>query len=148
MTLQSWSSALGHVTGGRDKLVFVNNGLVGGNIERVINQVAEPAKAKGYNVITIPSENQLRTTCPSTIRGVSTCIAAAVFYSSPNEGRGDMWNYNIRTDAAMGRRVDVRLQNNDEEIYVLPFQHSIDWAIANVNGTVDQSSLPSKVRFQ
>lgn len=135
------------MTGSRDKVVFVNNGFVGGDIERVIAQVAEPVKARGEKVEILSSESELRDVCRSTLRGVSSCIAAAVFYSSPNEGPGARWNYSLRVDGALGARIDTKKNSNDQEIYVLPFQHSIDWAIANVNTTVNQNALPNEVRI-
>lgn len=93
----------------------------------------------------LSSESELRDTCRSSLRGVSPCIAAAVFYSSPTEGSGGRWNYSIRTDGALGAGIDVDSKTNDQEIYLLPFQHSIDWAIADVNSSVDQGSLPKEV---
>lgn len=130
---------------GRDKLVFVNNGFVGGYVEQVISIVAEPAKLRGDNVRILASESDLRDICRSNLRGVSSCLAAAVFHSSPNEGLGGIWNYTIRADAELGSRLDVHGSNTDEAKYLFPFQHSIDWAIAQVNGTIDASTLPSEI---
>jgi ATP-binding cassette subfamily A (ABC1) protein 3 len=144
--LRSFSHALDLVTGGRHKLVFVHNGLVGGDIEQVINQVSQPARSRGdVQVHRLSSESELRDVCPSSLRGVSPCIAAAVFYSSPTEGSGGGWNYSIRTDAALGSSINVDINTNDQEIYLLPFQHSIDWSIARVNASVDYDALPDKV---
>lgn len=56
-----------------------------------------------------------------------------------------MWNYSIRTDAALGSGIDVETHDNDQEVYLLPFQHSIDWAIAQVNGSDGQDALPEEV---
>ncbi|KAJ9227162.1 hypothetical protein DTO027B5_830 [Paecilomyces variotii] len=142
--IRSLADALGSVGGGRDKLVFVNNGFVGGDIERVITEVAEPARATA-NVEILTAESELRDVCRSSLRGVSTCIAAAVFYSSPQEGPQVIWNYSVRADGALGQRINVDASANDEEIYVLPFQYSIDRAIASVNTTIDQSALPTQV---
>lgn len=126
-------------------MVFVNNGLADGHIDQVINTVSQPAKARGDEVHFLSSESELRDTCRSSLRGVSPCIAAAVFYSSPTEGSGGRWNYSIRTDGALGGQIDVNSNTNDQEIYLLPFQRSIDWAIASVNSSVDQNALPNKV---
>lgn len=93
----------------------------------------------------LSSKSELRDTCRTSLRGVSRCIAAAVFYSSPTEGSGGRWNYSIRTDGALGSRINVDSKTNDQEIYLLPFQHSIDWAIANVNSSVHQDSLPKEI---
>ncbi len=79
-------------------MVFVNNGLVGGDIDRVIDQVSAPIRAGGKRVEILASPAELLNTCRNTLRGVSTCFGAAVFYSSPSEGPGGMWNYSIRAD--------------------------------------------------
>ncbi|KAL1867032.1 hypothetical protein Plec18167_008823 [Paecilomyces lecythidis] len=142
--IRSFPDALGSVGGGRDKLVFVNNGFVGGDIERVITGVANPARTT-VNVEILTTEDELRDVCRSSLRGVSTCIAAAVFYSSPKEGPDGIWNYSVRADGALGERINVDQTDNDEEIYVLPFQYSIDTAIVSVNTTVDQSAFPAEI---
>ncbi|GAD91978.1 ABC transporter [Paecilomyces variotii No. 5] len=142
--IRSFADALNSVGGGRDKLVFVNNGYVGGDIQRVITQVAEPARAT-VNVEVLTTEDELRDVCRSSLRGVSTCIAAAVFYSSPQEGPDGIWNYSIRADGALGERINVDQTNNDQEIYILPFQYSIDKAIVSVNTTVEQSAFPAEI---
>ena len=143
--LRSFADALDLVTGGRDNLAFVHNGHLGGQIEQVINQVSQPAKSRGDQVHILSSETELRHVCYSSIRGVSSCIAAAVFYSSPTEGPGEGWNYSIRADASLGARINVDKTTNAEEIYLLPFQHSIDWAIARADNTTNQDALPDKV---
>lgn len=144
--IRSLPDALGSVGGGRDRLVFVNNGFVGGDIERVITDVADLARTT-VNAEILTTEDELRDVCRSSLRGVSTCIAAAVFYSSPKEGPDGIWNYSVRADGALGERINVDQTDNDEEIYVLPFQYSIDKAIVSVNTTVDQSAFPAEVRL-
>lgn len=136
---------MGSVGGGRDKLVFVNNGFTDGNIQQVINQVAKPARQRGDDVAILSSEGNLRDTCRSSLRGTSSCIAAAVFYSSPDEGPGGRWNYSIRADGSMGDRINTDESNNDQEIYLLPLQHSIDWAIAHANTSIDSNDIPDEV---
>jgi hypothetical protein len=144
--IRFFADALSSVGGGRDKLIFVNNGFVGGDIERVISKVSESAKsATAVKVEILTTENELRDVCRSSLRGVSTCIAAAVFYSSPQEGPYGIWNYSVRVDGALGERINVDRSNNDDEIYVLPFQHSIDKTIAGLNTTIDQAALPEEV---
>lgn len=143
--MQSLTSALGSVGGGRDKLVFVNNGFIDGDIQRVIDQVAEPARQHGDQVVTLTSESDLRDTCRTTLRGTSSCIAATVFYSSPNEGPGGIWNYSIRADGSLGDRINTEKSSNAQEIYLLPLQHSIDRAIIQTNGSVDNGSIPDEV---
>ncbi|KAH1612297.1 hypothetical protein KXX21_002791 [Aspergillus fumigatus] len=143
--LSSLGAALGAVSGNRDKLVFVHNGLTGGDVEQVIHRVADPAKASAKQVHILSSEDELRELCRTSLRGVSSCIAAAIFYSSPTEGPNEYWNYSIRTDGSLGVGIKVNRNDNDQEIYLLPFQHSIDWAIAQVNSTNNGNALPSHV---
>ena len=123
----------------------MNNGFLGGNIDKVIQQVAEPARAEGKTVKIIPDEKDLQTICRNSLRGVSTCYAAAVFYASPTEGKGGIWNYTIRADGSLGTKIVTTSTKNDPEVYVLPLQHSIDFTIASLNTTVDHSALPQQV---
>lgn len=90
-------------------------------------------------------EIDLSTTCRSSIRGVSSCFGGAVFYASPSEGLGGIWNYSLRADGGLGVKIDVTTDVNDVEIYPLPLQHAIDFAIANLNTTIDQGALPPVV---
>ncbi|KAL8711465.1 MAG: hypothetical protein Q9220_004123 [cf. Caloplaca sp. 1 TL-2023] len=143
--LRSLGDALSASGGGRDTVVLVNNGFVGGNIEGVISQVAETTRAAGKIVHITSNENDLLDFCRSSLRGVSHCYAAAVFYASPSEGPGGMWNYSLRADGGLGTKIDVTDTKNDAEIYPLLFQHAIDFTIASLNTTVDQSALPSQV---
>lgn len=92
----------------------------------------------------LSSPEQLLDTCKSTLLGTSYCIAAAVFYSSPNEGPGEKWNYTLKADGSLGGgKIRTTDTDNDAEIYVLPFQHAVDWAIASVDDTVDRD-LPQQ----
>ncbi|KOC09391.1 ABC transporter [Aspergillus flavus AF70] len=145
--LQPLSETLHAITGGRDKLVFVHNDFVGGPIEKVINTVADSIQLNQDQVRShlLSSESELQELCRTSLSGVSTCIAAAVFYSSPTEGPYGIWNYSIRTDAALGAGIHVDSHKNDQEIYLLPFQHSIDRAIAQANGSTDQNALPDEI---
>jgi ATP-binding cassette, subfamily A (ABC1), member 3 len=126
-------------------VAFVNNGFTEGDIARVISEVAGPAKAQGKQVEILSSENDLRDVCRTSLLGVSTCVVAAVFYSSPSEGPGERWNYSLRADGALAAQIHVQNHNNDPEIYVLPFQHAIDWAIAQGNASISQNALPTEV---
>lgn len=143
--VRTLSNALRAATGGRDRVVFVNNGFTGGDIENVINLVAGNVKAEGRRVDILPNEEQLLTACRNTLRGYSTCYGAAVFYASPSEGPGGMWNYSLRADGGLGAKTVVNSEDNDVQIYSLPLQHAIDFAIASNNQTIDQSALPSLV---
>ncbi|KAL4967743.1 putative ABC transporter [Aspergillus stella-maris] len=142
--VRSFADALGSVGMGRDRMVFVDNGFVNGSIERVINDVAQPVRASQYEVFIVSAEDEMRELCRTTLRGMSNCIAAAVFYSSPTEGPDGAWNYTIRTDAVLGEGIDVKSSSNDQEIYLLPFQRSIDRAIARTNTSFDPNDLPEE----
>lgn len=133
------------IGGGRDIIALVNNGFTGGDINTVINQVADQVKADGATVKILSQQEDLLTVCRSSIRGVSSCYGAAVFYGSPTEGPGGIWNYSLRADGGLGDKIDVTNANNDQEVYPLPLQHAIDFAIAGQNSTIDQSALPSRV---
>ena len=143
--IRSLTEGLNAAGGGRNRLVLVNNGFTGGDIDTVIQDVANIARADGKDVRIVSEEDELLTLCRNTLRGVSTCYGAAVFYSSPTEGPGAMWNYSLRADGGLGTKIDVTNRNNDVEIYPLPLQHTIDFSIASHNGTIDQSALPSQV---
>ena len=143
--MQTLANALHVATGGRDRVVFVNNDYTGGEIEKVINLVADTVRAEGRLVEILPNEEQLLTACRNTLRGFSTCYGAAVFYASPSEGPGSMWNYSLRADGGLGNKIVVKSEKNDVQIYALPLQHAIDFAIASTNQTVDQSALPTQV---
>ncbi|KAI9878284.1 MAG: hypothetical protein M1830_001384 [Pleopsidium flavum] len=143
--IRSLGNALNAATGGRDTVVFVNNGFTGGAIDKVIQQVAQPARAEGKIVKVQSNEADLQTICRNSLRGVSTCYAAAVFYASPTEGNGGIWNYTIRADGALGSKIDTTNAKNDVEVYAIPLQHAIDFTIASLNTTIDQSALPDQV---
>ncbi|KAI9830338.1 MAG: hypothetical protein M1819_005719 [Sarea resinae] len=131
--------------GGRDRIAFVNSGFTGGNIERIINIVSAPAKDAGFEVQILAREEELLTACHSSLRGVSRCFGAAVFYSSPTEGLGGIWNYTLRADGSLGSNLHVDKSTNDVEKYPLPFQHAIDFGIASINSTVDYHALPPEI---
>jgi ABC-type lipoprotein export system ATPase subunit len=66
-------------------------------------------------------------------------------YSSPKEG--GIWNYTLRADAALGlSTVNVGVDTNDAEIFILPLQHAIDAAIASVNSTGTSMAMPATVQ--
>ena len=133
------------VGGGRNRVAFVNNGFTGGDIERVINTVADEVRAGGKAVEILPQEQDLLSSCRNSLRGYSSCIGAAIFYASPSEGPGGIWNYSLRADGGLGFKIDTTKSNNDVEIYPIPLQHAIDFAIASSNQTIDQPTLPAQV---
>ena len=142
--IRSFQDALSSA-GARDTVAFVNNGFTGGDINKVITNVAGQVQSAGKKVEILTQEGDLSTTCKSTIRGVSKCYGAAVFYGSPTEGPGGLWNYSLRADGALGTKINTQKTNNDQEVYAIPLQHTIDFAIAAQNTTVDQAAIPSQV---
>ncbi|KAI9718918.1 MAG: hypothetical protein M1812_003802 [Candelaria pacifica] len=145
VTVRSLVSALDVAGGGRNTVAFVHNGFTGGAIDRVIEQVSGPIRADGKTVEILANTEELLNTCRNSLRGVSTCFGAAVFYSSPTEGPGGMWNYSVRADGALGQKIDTTKTGNDVEIYPIPLQHSVDFAIASLNTSVDHNALPQVV---
>ena len=123
----------------------MNNGLVGGDIERVINNLSAQVRNVNRNVEVLQDQSELLTACRSSIRGVSRCFGAAVFYASPEEGAGGMWNYSLRADGALGTKIVVTDTSNDVEVYPIPLQHAIDFTIASLNTTIDQNALSTNV---
>ena len=123
----------------------MDNGFTGGDIEKVIGLVSSPAQADGKTIQILAQEEDLLTTCRNSLRGVSTCIAGVVFWSSPTEGPGGIWNYTLRADGDLGTEIDVTKHSNDQEIYAIPLQHAVDFAIASLNGTIDQAVLPAQI---
>jgi ATP-binding cassette subfamily A (ABC1) protein 3 len=142
--IRTLAEGLNAASGGRNTLAFVNNGLVNGDIDRVIETVSQ--QAPGTTIVQrLTSESELLSVCKSTLRGTTTCYGAVVFISSPTEGIGEIWNYTLRADGAFGEDIDVTKTTNDAEIYLLPLQRAVDYAIANLNTTIDQSALPQTV---
>ncbi|OAL06482.1 P-loop containing nucleoside triphosphate hydrolase protein [Phaeosphaeriaceae sp. SRC1lsM3a] len=137
--IRSFPDALSAAQGGRDKVVFVNNGYTGGEIENVIGTLSDQVRDAGLQAITLEEEVDLLTTCRGSLRGASTCFGGVTFHSSPEEGNGGNWNYTLRSDDALGTQIFVERDNNDVEIYILPFQRAIDEAIISNGGG---SSLP------
>lgn len=112
----------------------------------MINGIADPIRQAGTQVEIISNERDLANICRNSLRGTSSCIAAAVFFSSPNEGDGGKWNYSIRADGALGSKIVVDSNKNDVEIYALPLQHAIDFTISRLNNLPDATALPSEVQ--
>ena len=120
--VRSLSDALDHVSGGRNKLVFVNSGFSDGPIQSVIDRVVNETGSFGGRVEILSQEEELLTTCRNSIRGTSSCIAGAVFFSSPSEGEAARWNYTIRADGGLQTKIVTDSSKNDVEIYLLPLR--------------------------
>lgn len=142
--VRSLSNALDAAQGGRTTVALVNNGHTGGAIDSVIGNISATVRAAGKDVQILSNDVDLLTTCANSLRGVSSCYAAASFHSSPTEGQGRIWNYTIRADGSFGTEIWVNRNDNDAEIYIIPFQHAIDAAIAAQNGSGTQ--LPANIQ--
>lgn len=143
--VRSLPEGLDAAGGARNRLVLVNNGFTGGDIDAVIQDIAGQARAVGKDVEIVTQEEDLLTLCRSSLRGVSACYGAAVFYSSPTEGPEAIWNYSLRADGGLGTKLFVKNHDNDVEVYPIPLQHAIDFSIASHNNTIDQSAVPNQV---
>ncbi|KAH8887649.1 hypothetical protein GQ53DRAFT_725964 [Thozetella sp. PMI_491] len=130
---------------GRETVAFVHNGFQGGEIQRVIDDLTPIVTGAGKTAAVLASESELPRVCRASLRGVTPCYGAVVFRGSPSEGTGGLWNYTIRVDSSLGAgRVNVKRDDNDGEIYMLPFQHAIDAAISRTNnGTGGRVALPA-----
>ncbi|KAF3769793.1 P-loop containing nucleoside triphosphate hydrolase protein [Cryphonectria parasitica EP155] len=140
-SIRSLSDALAASTGNHNKVVFVNNGFTGGEIESVISNISAQVQAAGKTVEVVQEEDDLLTSCASSLRGATTCYGAVVFNSSPNEGTQGVWNYTLRADGAFGEKIYVDKTDNDVEIYILPLQRAVDSAIGFVSGNGSSSAL-------
>lgn len=144
--VRSLSNALGRASSdGRNTVVFVNNGFAGGDIDQVIDVLADQVTNAGKDAVKLSELSDLTSTCRSTLRGSSMCYGAVVFNSSPKEGKGGIWNYTLRADGALGGRIFVGEDDNDSQIYTLPLQRAVDSAIADLGASNDggSRSLPA-----
>ena len=129
--IKSFSDAL-HATGStRPNVVIVDNGIHSDDVNAVIADLATPILGNGKTLHRTSDISQLSELCPSSNGGVSNCYGAVAFHSSPGQGPGQIWNYTIYSDSALGKSVDIRSNTNDLQLYQLPFQHAIDSAIAS-----------------
>ncbi|GAP87040.1 putative ABC transporter [Rosellinia necatrix] len=139
--VRSLSSALQRASSdGRTTVAFVNNGFTGGDIDQVINVLADQVTDAGRNAVKLSELADLTSTCRSTLRGSSSCYGAVVFNSSPREGNSGIWNYTLRADGALGSRIFVTEDDNDSQIYTLPLQRAVDSAIASLGASNDGTS--------
>lgn len=146
--IRSLPNALAATTSsGRDTVAFVHGGFRGGDIERVIDELAAVVTGAGKKATVLATEIELTTTCRASLRGITPCYGAVVFRGSPSEGRGGLWNYTIRSDGALGTgRINVDKNTNDGQMYMLPLQRAVDAAIsASNNGTGNRGRLPAEV---
>ncbi|KAL2204854.1 putative ABC transporter [Sarocladium strictum] len=138
--VRSFSDALDSAASGRNTVLFVNGGFGDGAVKDVIDSLSEEVKSAGKNATTVESEDDIGYVCRSSVRGTSNCYGAVVFHSSPDQGSGGIWNYSIRADPALAREFNYKDDNNDAQIYILPFQRAIDNAIKKSNSSSSDSS--------
>lgn len=129
--------------GGRNRVVFVNNGFTGGSIEQLINSLTGPLEAAGADVRILDNEEELFDVCSSTLTGFTRCYGAVTFRGSPTEGNTGIWSYTARSDFGLGISPYVNRADNDAQVFVLPFIHAIDAGIAEIEGV----SLPRPENF-
>ena len=123
--------------GGRNRVIFVDSGFSGGDIEELISLLADPLRDAGADVRIVSDEDEIFDICPSSLTGLSRCFGAATFRASPTEGPGGVWSYTARMDAGLGVSVYVDQNDNDAQKFVLPFIHAIDSGIATLSGNTD-----------
>lgn len=140
--VRTLAEGLRGATGGRDKVAFVNSRFAGGDIDRVIDVLVEQVTAAGRTPFRLETETELLDTCPSTLRGASTCYGAVVFQGSPSEGQGGIWNYTIRADGAFGSKVIADQHDNEVQVYMLPLQRAVDSAIVAQGSSGEQLPTP------
>ncbi|KAK7931416.1 ABC transporter A family member 3 [Apiospora marii] len=141
--VRSLPEALDYASGtDRGTVVFVNNGHAGGDIDRVIDKVADVVTGAGKNATRLSDPADIGFICKSSLRAVTGCYGAVVFESSPTEGSRQIWNYTLRADGALGNKIDTTKDTNDAEIYALPLQKAVDSAIGGLTGR----SLPTETR--
>ncbi|EPE24772.1 P-loop containing nucleoside triphosphate hydrolase [Glarea lozoyensis ATCC 20868] len=139
--IRTLAEGLDAANGGRDTVAFVNNGLAGGDIDRIIDSLAQTVSDSGKKVARLNTQTDLLETCRSSLRGSTRCYGGVVFLSSPNEGTGGIWNYTLRADGSFGTRINVDKSTNEVQVYLLPLQRAVDEAIVNLNGTT--TALPA-----
>ncbi|KAI4190445.1 MAG: hypothetical protein LQ346_004915 [Caloplaca aetnensis] len=122
--------------GGRERVVFVNSGYSGRQIDELITLLAKPLRDAGADVRIVSDEDALFDLCPSSLTGLSRCFGAATFEASPTEGPGGVWSYVARMDAGLGVSLYVNRDDNDAQKFVLPFIHVIDAGIASLSGSI------------
>ena len=133
--------------GGRNRVIFVDSGFLGGEIEELISSLADPLRDAGADVRITSDEDDLFDLCPSSLTGLSRCFGAATFHASPTEGPGGVWSYTARMDAGLGISVYVNRNDNDAQKFVLPFIHAIDAGIASLSGSADLPAPQDMVEY-
>lgn len=144
-TIRPLSQAIADASSKRKTLALCNYGPRGGDLDRVIDSVAAKAKGDAGQIVEVLHDpEELLTLCKSSLSGVTKCYGAAEFYSSPKEG--GVWNYTIRVDGSHGYKINVKNNKNDAEVYVIPLQHAVDSAIAEINSSGGSKPLSDTIQ--
>lgn len=135
-SIRSFEDGLRAADSSHEKVVFIrDSSFNNGDIAQVIDTLSDQVSAAGKDPQVASSNDELRAICRSSFRGTTPCYGAVMFHSSPDEGDGGIWNYTLRGDGAFGRDFEVGKDNNDAQIYTLPFQRAIDAAIARASSS-------------
>jgi ATP-binding cassette, subfamily A (ABC1), member 3 len=117
----------------RSRLVLINNNITSNQIDTAIDSLATLYRDAGADVYFANDEDSLGEYCRSSLLGTSRCYGAASFWSAPDQGTDENWDYTAFTDWGLGLRVNVDSDSGDAQTYAIPFIHAIDWAIANAS---------------
>ena len=130
--IRSLPDAFDAVGSSRKNFVIVDRGLQGENIRYVIDSLRDMATNGGRTVRIANDDSQIAGLCPSSSKGSTDCFAAVDFWSSPDQGPGQLYNYTIWNDwVIQGARVDR--DDNAIQLYLLPLQRAIDSLISERN---------------
>lgn len=128
---------------GRSRVIFINQGHRGGQIEELIGFLSRPLEEAGADVRVLSSNDELNTACRSSLWGTSNCYGAVSFRSSPTEGQGGIWSYTVTVDFSLGFQVFVEESDSAAQVFSLPLVHAIDSGIAALSDT----SLPDMLEY-
>ncbi|KAK4147444.1 uncharacterized protein C8A04DRAFT_9069 [Dichotomopilus funicola] len=128
---------------GRENVVFVDGGMKGGEVEKVIGELVRQVEGvEGVKAWRVDSEEEVAGVCRASLRGVTGCFGAVVFHGSPDEGsQGGVWNYTLKMDASLGvGKIDVESDRNDAQVYLLPLQRAVDRAISRYSASAGEGN--------
>jgi ABC-type multidrug transport system ATPase subunit len=131
--VRSFADGLAAADASRTNVVFVHNGLTGGDIENVIDTLVQQVEDAGKTAHKIGNSLDVGAICQVRFLGTTPCYAAVEFHSSPDEGEGGVWNYTLRGDQDLSKTYEVAETDNGAQIYVIPFQRAIDTEIARIS---------------
>ncbi|KAM0439998.1 hypothetical protein ACHAPT_001100 [Fusarium lateritium] len=137
---------------GRQKFALIDNGFSSGDIDRVLGRLKDEIHNAAHyvEVVRFDNEDKLADECRTNLRGVSRCYGAVVIKSSPDQGPGRIWNYTLRSDGAVGQAIakfNVDKDNNDQQVYLMPIQRTIDQIIARLNSSSNSDKLADTQQY-